>query len=143
MGYKVQRVGTIVRIEDRPGLEVKVRPVSVQQLLELQRLVLSIGDLDLEKPGEDELAAFEKVLRAFAGVIEDWNLEEEEGDEPIPATFDGLASLDVNFAMELIEKCIEGVSQAPRPLPTSSSSTSLDADLQRLLASSSATPTTP
>lgn len=140
MGYKVKRVGTIIRFEDYPGLTVTVRPTSVQKVLELQRTFMSIGELDTENPGENELEAFEKVLREFAGLIEDWNLEEED-DTPIPATYDGLTSLDITFAMEIVEKSLEGISQAPRPLPGSSTSGSIDADLRELLASTTATPT--
>lgn len=140
MGYKVQRTGYKVRFEDHPGLEVTVKPTSVKKLLELNRLVMSVGDLDTEAPGENELAAFETVLHAFADLLEDWNLEEEDGTA-IAVGYDGLTGLDLPFAMEIVQRSIEGISAAPPPLPPSSPTGSIDADLRALLGSTTATTT--
>jgi hypothetical protein len=117
MGYKVQRTGYKVALEEHPGLVVVIKPLSIKQILDLNRLASSVSGFDEEDPGEDALAAFETVLRRFASLIEDWNLEEDDEDEtPIPADYDGLTSLGLPFAMEILNAALEGVTQAPRPL---------------------------
>lgn len=133
-GYKVQRTGYKVRIEAHPGLEVVVRPLSVEEILAFNRLVGSISDVDPDKPDTAQLAAFEKVLHTFGALLESWNLEEDD-DTPIPAGWAGLKTLGLPFAMEIIQASMEAISQAPRPLSPSSTNGPDDAELRELLGS--------
>jgi hypothetical protein len=134
MGYKVQRTGYKVAIEDRPGLELTIRPMSVDQILEFTELAESVSDLDMDNPGIEEIKAFRKVLTEFAELIEAWNLEEDD-DTPIPATWDGFKTLGLPFAMELMQASIQAITQAPPPLPGASPTGSIDAQLRELLGS--------
>lgn len=139
MGYKVQRTGYKVTLEDHPGLELVIQPLTVKQVLEFTRLVEQVGDADPEKPDASQVEAFESVLTTFGSLLESWNLEEDDGTQ-IPATFDGLGTLGLPFAMELIQGAMEAVTQAPRPLPQSSTNGASDADLRALLGSIPMTP---
>ena len=132
MGYKVQRTGYKVTLEDHPGLELVIRPLTVRQVLDFTRLVEQGGDADPDAPDASQLAAFESVLTTFGSLLESWNLEEDD-DTPVPATFDGLTTLGLPFAMELIQASLEAVTQAPRPLPPSSTPGVSDAELRELL----------
>lgn len=151
-GYKAPRRGVLARYEDHPGLEVRLRRVSVQKLVDFALLVEQIeayGGAEEARADAEAFAAVEKVLRKFASMIESWNLEDEARvcascgavrfdeaeacgrctseafeveDRPVPATYDGLAAQDLDFIMELLSGAMQTLSAAPPPLPEPSSS---------------------
>lgn len=131
VGYKVRRTGYKVAIEDHPGLEVVIKPLSIQQVLNLNKLAETVGEIDEDNPGEAGIAAFETVLREFASLLESWNLEEED-DTPIPADFEGLTTLGLPFAMEILNAALQAVTQAPPPLSKASSNGSTHASRREL-----------
>lgn len=152
-GYKAPRRGVIARFEDHPGLEVRLRRVSVNKLTGFALLIEEIeafGGAEEARADPKAFAAVEKVLRKFASLIEAWNLEDEarvctscgavrfddeaqacdrcgseayeEEDRPVPATYEGLVTQDLDFIMELLSGAMETITSAPPPLPGRSSS---------------------
>lgn len=150
-GYKAPRRGVLVRYEDHPGLEVRLRRVSVKKLVGFAQLAEEIegfGGAEEARADPEAFAAVEKLLRRFASMIEAWNLEDEAricpdghirfdedetcavcgaavfevADRPVPATYDGIVSQDLDFIMELLSGAMEAASSAPPPLPGRSSS---------------------
>lgn len=71
------------------GLEVKVRPVTIGEMLEITDMV-AWDNNDLRP-----------LFARFADALVSWNIETEEGD-PVPADFDGVCTQDADMIMELI-----------------------------------------
>lgn len=119
MGYKPSRTLYRLKFEDHPGLEVVAKSTSVEKLMGLMGLVEKVGVLD-----EDAIASnfglVEQVLRGFAEILHSWNVEDED-DNPIPATYEGLITQEMPFVMEVVNAAVEAISTAPPPLPKSSS----------------------
>ncbi len=112
---------------DLEGLEVTTRRVSIEGLKRFAEMFDTAQSLGLDVPGDDKalkpehLGLIEQLFAAFARVIVEWNLDDDD-DEPVPATTEGLLSLDLDFGMKLVESWIAGMVVAPPPLPGSSPS---------------------
>lgn len=104
--------------EDMAGLEVRAHSLSVGAMLDMARL----SDSARENPDDAE-----RMFAEFARALVSWNLEDETpgadgvGMEPIPATYEGLRSLDLDFALQVIQAWIQAVSGVPDPLAGNSS----------------------
>ena len=105
MGYARRVLRLVFDDPDLEGFEVRVRPLSVGQVTDLGTM-----DKDLP-PGQ----AFERYLPAFVAALVDWNLEEPDGT-PVPATLEGLRSLDIPFATALIRAWTAGTAGLSPPL---------------------------
>jgi hypothetical protein len=107
------------------GLEVVARSASVEAY---QRLAdLATRELS-SPPSADDLAEIDHLYRAFAGVLVSWNLEEEDGT-PVPATYDGLRSQDLPFAVAIVLAWMNAVAGVSRPLEMPSTDGALEASL--------------
>lgn len=114
------------------GLEVKAKSVPLKQVLDLM-------DLDgadfaaLDKSARNETVR--QMLTVFADALVSWNYEEEDpetGDRiPVPANMDGLLTLDVDFAFQIVtawQSAVMGVS-GPLGKRSPSGDRSLEASL--------------
>lgn len=116
MGYK--RKPKVYRLhfedDDMSGLIVEVRPSSVGTMLDTADLasmasvfdgisMKNIRPEDLEKIGE-----LRKLFDSFADSLVSWNLEDED-DNPVPATREGVYGQDVDFILEIIGAWAEAV----------------------------------
>jgi hypothetical protein len=112
-GNKLDFTGT--RYE---GLEVKVDSVPLGLLTAIieDYSALTAGNVDMTKA----LPVVLKLLDQFGKVLESWNVTRR--GEPVPATAEGLRSLDLAFAMAIVGAWVTGTAQAPDPLPGSSES---------------------
>ncbi len=96
------------------GLTVTAKSVSVGTFLRLARLQDTAGE-----GGIEALAAVDELFDAFGTALREWDLCDDDG-EPVPATADGLRTLELRHAMAVIAAWMGGMSQAPAPLAASS-----------------------
>lgn len=114
MGFKREAPTYKLVFEDDEfdGLVVRAKSLPLGAMLAFQALQ--------EKAGK-EIEAATEVLRRFADVLIDWNLEDED-DQPVPCDFDGLASQDLPFIMKIVEAWMNAVASVPKAsLPGSNS----------------------
>lgn len=133
MGFVRNRIFKLV-FEDpqMEGLEVRARSVPLRDILDLTKL----AGQDLNAlPDDERLAVAEAMLGLFAKALVSWNIEDEDPDGgpnvPLPADLDGLKSLEVDFAMEIVYQWMEAIMGVIGPLGAkfSSGAPSLEASL--------------
>ncbi len=118
MGYVRER--RIFRLkfadEDMGGLEVRAASVPLGTFLEMVELM----DVEVRGIGPDDARKVDRLFEGFARALVSWNLEEPEG-VPVPATFEGLRSQDIDFAMKILRAWVEALTSVPDFLPAGSS----------------------
>lgn len=111
MGYRPPRTTYVLDFgENYNGLEVKVRAGTLGNLMRIQSLS---GKDDMS---EDEV---EEMFRRFATLLAGWNIEDEDG-APVPATLEGLQSLEAGLAMEIMRAAGAAIGGVPAPLENGS-----------------------
>lgn len=131
-GYKPEPKLYRLRFDDHPGLIVRARSTSAGAFLE-------IADLS-DTARADDSAAIRELFRKFADVLVSWNLDYSmdgplddtgelawlEGD-PVPPTWAGLMTQDLDMVLTLIEGWMTAVAGVSTPLaqPSSGGSPSL------------------
>lgn len=92
--------------DDGDCLQVRVKPLTVDELLAIQ---------------DDELST-EELVKMFATHLVWWNLQGRDGDEcaDVPATEAGIRSQDALFIVQLINLWADQVVSVPDPLPKTS-----------------------
>lgn len=109
MGYVPKRKVYNIKFDDHEGLEVRATSTSTDAFIRISALAEddhSNGDLIM-------------LMTEFATVLKSWNLEEEGPDDtrvPVPATLEGLMSLELDFVQEIINGWMEAVAGVPAPL---------------------------
>lgn len=127
MGYKVKPKGYRLHFEDpdMEGLVIVARGLKTGPYLEFQaaRETRAAG-------GAAAQNATKLMLEMFANAIIEWNLDDDD-DQPLPTTLDGLKTLDLDFAMEVINAWIASINGVSAPLPQTSTggSTSVEASI--------------
>lgn len=110
MGYKRPETVYTLVFDDRDGLEVRAASVSTGRLLHLADMA---GQL---KTGEAKsLSEVRELVDTFAGRLRSWNIEEDDGT-PVPATVEGVLSLEFPFAAEIIVAWFEAIGSVSDPL---------------------------
>lgn len=89
-----------------PEIEIYAGSISVAEAIEL----------DLDETSTE--ARFQK----FAGALRSWNLEDDAG-QPIPTTYEGVRSIDVAFALEVVRAWISALTAVSGPLDRPSTAT--------------------
>ena len=114
MGFKPKKTVYKLDFSDTPlaGLEAAVRAGSIDQLLALQELA------DHEELTADEAR---QMFAGFASLLVSWNVE-TDGDDPVPVTYEGIASQEPDFIKDIITMFYATVAAAPPPLPPGSPS---------------------
>jgi hypothetical protein len=102
MGYKRKAKTFVLGFEDEEykGLEVKCKSLPMGDFLDVS------GRFTKEKQTDEDVEA---ILKAFADSITEWNLE-DDNDAQVPATLDGLKSLDLEFVFAMIAAWLGGIS---------------------------------
>jgi hypothetical protein len=104
VGFKARRV-FVLEFADMDGLEVKARSTTIDNFMDISNLTeLSPGALFTDED-RDKL---DKLREAFAECLVDWNLEEDDGS-PIPATLEGLRSLDYDLVVSITRAWMDAV----------------------------------
>lgn len=113
MGYK--RVKKVYNLQfadpDMEGLEVRAHSMPLGELMQL-----ADGIDNIEKASIDDVDA---LLSTFADVLVSWNLEDDD-DQPIPASLDGLKGQDQEFVFSIVMSYVNAVSGVSAPLPQTS-----------------------
>lgn len=110
-GYKTPRYR--LEFPDRPGLEVVMRGLPVGQVF------ATAGLADQFKAGQLTSEAVQPLFALLASRIVSWNIEGDD-DEPVPATPDGVASLDMVLFGEILTAWLEHMMAPPKASPTPS-----------------------
>lgn len=112
MGFKARPVYELEFAADTgfEGLEVAARGADVATYLDILRYK-STND------AEDTVAA----LHRFAGLLVSWNLEDDD-DQPIPATFEGMQQVDNQIVTAILNAWTEKVAGVSGPLAGRSTS---------------------
>ncbi len=108
------------------GLEVRMRSVSVERLLETLPLINRFDDLArnfVEAESEDDLsrakAEAEDVLAKVFDLFDSWNIEDsdEQGNVvPVPCTFEELLREDFRLVNAVIQAWAQHLAGVPAPL---------------------------
>lgn len=86
------------------GLQVRVRGLTTGEYLEIVSLSAPNAEGDKETEG---------MLRMFADHLVSWNLEDEETEEIVPTTFEGVASNDFLMNMYIINAWTDAIASVP------------------------------
>jgi hypothetical protein len=86
------------------GLQVKVRGLTTGEYLEL---------VSLSAPGTEGDKETEGMLRMFAEHLVSWNLEDDETDELVPTTYEGVKSNDFVMNMSIINAWTSAIASVP------------------------------
>ncbi len=108
---------------DMAGLEVVVTSVPMGKLLRIQELN---EDDELRRSSK----AFRELVGILAGAMLSWNLEDDL-DEPVPVTAEGILTQDPAFVRQIISSWIDAISGVSTPLDGGSTTgdTSLEASM--------------
>lgn len=119
MGYVPQRRTFKLRFEDEDmqGLQVRARSVPLGTFLDLVKL---LDVADTSSVNREDARKVDQLFAGFAKALVDWNLEEPEG-VPVPATFEGLKSQDIDFSLHIVRAWIGALTQVPDFLANGSS----------------------
>lgn len=103
MGFTRARKKYRLKFEDEElaGLEVVMGSLSIGEFTELTS---SISGGATAETADGVTGLLEK----FAGSIESWNLEDEEG-QPVPATFDGVKTQELGFIMLIVTAWMDAI----------------------------------
>lgn len=122
MGYRLEPKVYNLKFEDHPGFELTVRSVKVGELLTIMKLAASLGEKTADEQVRD-------LFGRFARQITGWNLEDEHGKK-IPATLDGLLSLDdFGFVMSLVTAWVEAITGTKSPTAPAGGTPGLEASI--------------
>ena len=144
MGFEAPGTGRQLDFKGTPyeGLEVTVDSVSVGLLRKIAGHYESLEALHAKGDLKAAAPALTMLLELFAGPLESWNVTKR--GEPVPATFEGLDSLDVVFAMAIIRAWMTGTVAADEELGKDSpSGESSQEALTAMAAQSSSLPSSP
>jgi hypothetical protein len=97
--YKLDFEGT-----EYDGLVVKVRGLTTGEYLDL----VSLSAANTEGDGETE-----GMLKLLSTHLVSWNLEDDDTDEPVPTTYEGIRSNDFNMNMAIISAWTTALTTLP------------------------------
>ena len=86
------------------GLEVKVRGLTTGEYLEL---------VSLSAPGTEGDKETEGMLRMFSEHLVSWNLIDDETNEPVPTTYEGVKSNDFLMNMFIVNAWTDAIANVP------------------------------
>jgi len=112
MNYTPTRKVHRLKFEDHEGLVVRARSVSIGTMLRLAKLMKDVNE---------DPSVLEGMFHIFADALESWNVTEVDGGE-VPATFDGVCSLDSDFVLEVLDGWMTAIAGVAAPLASSSNS---------------------
>jgi hypothetical protein len=116
------------------GLEIRARSVSTGKYLKIFRLAKAVEESD-NSDVTTQHKILEELFEIFATVLISWNVQEhadpDDEDSPlvdVPATKDGLYSVDVDMALTVIYKWISCAAGVPDELGKESTSGDLSVE---------------
>lgn len=117
MGFKRERKTYRLQFEgELQGLVVRARSLPLGKFMELGKLL----DTDAEiTPSGEDMGKVDTMFHTFADALLSWNLEDDD-DNPVPATAEGLYTQDLEFCTAVITAYMHAVSGVSAPLPQGS-----------------------
>lgn len=111
--------------EELAGFECYATGTTLERFVEITALAE-----ELKTPEGRTRDNIEKQFRTFAKYLEKWNLDDDD-DQPVPCTYDGLASQEFDFVMAIMMAWMAAVATVHAPLagPSPSGETSPEASL--------------
>lgn len=120
MGFK--REARIIKLvwpadHELHGLEVRVKSAPLGVLMRAMELK------NLGEQGSDQMDTSEvmEMFSTFAEYLVSWNLE-DENDQPVPATLDGVRTQDLTFFFDMFSAWLGAVKEPTQDLGKDSSS---------------------
>lgn len=114
-----------LKFEDMPGLEVVVRPISLGKLLDLSG---TADELVAGRANSEQIIA---LCEEFASRLVSWNILGPD-DDPVPATLEGVRSLDADIFLQIFREWFGGMTRAPKASTTSTEPTGIDLPMTAL-----------
>jgi len=114
MGYRPKQKIYTLDFEDPEfeGLEVRIRGLTTGQVMDIDAARADGGD-----------AAIVAMLQLMAERLVEWNVDHPVTGEPVPTTFEGVRSLDVDFNWAIIDAWQNAAAGVRAPLDEPSTST--------------------
>ena len=115
MGYKRKSKQFHLKFVDPEfdGLDVLTRSMGLGKFLEMEKIAKRLKDKQAQ--GDEINWMFDE----FSKTLINWNLEDDD-DLPVPATFEGLKTQDIDFVKSIIDAWMKAMVAIPAPLPESS-----------------------
>lgn len=110
MGWTRRTLKLVFEAPEFEGLEVRIRPMTLAQLLDVGRL---------DKGNGTNAESIDRYTPFIADALLSWNVEEDDGT-PVPATVDGLRSLDLDTLLALVRAWTDATVGVAPPLEPSS-----------------------
>jgi hypothetical protein len=98
---------------DLHGLELTVKQGNMGIAMRVAKLSKLRSDKNMSP---ENIAMIDEAFDAFASILVSWNVEDDDGN-PVPATKDGLYSLDFEFLATVMTAWSEKVAGVSAPLP--------------------------
>lgn len=130
MGHKLVRKGYSLKFADGSpldGAQIVLGSLSIGQIMQVRQLMHTVSQ---STSPVEQMEAFDTVILMAADKLVSWDLEEEDGT-PIPATREGVLSLDGELMLPIINAWLDAAKGTDAPLPDASS----DGERQTLEAS--------
>lgn len=102
----------------RHGLEIVTRSVPVHALMDV--LKAAGAGMGGRQPSIEDVEAIADLFENFGGALIEWNLDHPDTGDPVPATPDGLRTLDFDLVTELAMEWVGAVMGGSDPLGGSS-----------------------
>jgi hypothetical protein len=117
MGFRPKRTKYRLLFDDDPeldGLEVTARSAELGVFLDL----MGLARKDIEQMGAEEV---ERLLVRFGELLVDWNVDDPDTGERLPANLTGLRTLEFPLVLSMVNAWVTVLSGAPGPLSRPSS----------------------
>lgn len=101
------------------GLEIVTRSVPIGTILDVMR---AAGSGAGRSPSPEDVESIRGLFENFGGALIEWDLEHPDTGEPVPATPEGVATLDFDLVTRLAMEWVQAVLGASAPLGGASSS---------------------
>lgn len=109
MGFK--KMATVLRLKfedpSLTGLEVLAKSVPTGDFLDLMDAASKM-DLTSKEFNPEDLKAVRVLIDGFAKALISWNLEDED-DEPVPATLQGVRDQELDFLLPIVTAWMDAV----------------------------------
>ncbi|HET7846937.1 MAG TPA: hypothetical protein VFL72_05545 [Acidimicrobiia bacterium] len=122
MGFKKESTIFKLEFEDPAysGLEVLAKSVPTGDFLDLMDAAAKM-DLTSKTFSPDDLKAVKILIEGFGRALVSWNLEDDD-DEPVPATIEGVRGQELPFLLPIVTSWMDAVAGVSADLGKESSS---------------------
>lgn len=115
MGYKRPVKTFVIEFDDEEyeGLEIEMKSLPLGEFLRVSKMMQNDDKSDEH---------VEELLKVFGRALVRWNLTEDD-DSPVPCGYEGVLTLDIDFAMAVMGGWVNGMADVSKSLGKDSNST--------------------